>query len=142
MKDSEMQSGFTRTGTAAAQAAGPSSKPMAAGAPGHEAIARRAYEIYVQKGRKPGQCQQNWKQAEQDLRGQGKTACAAKACCGNQLPASEAGSSGAVKTDAGAGTAPAVVKTVAGALRSMMGGNGSTRGKAAPVPARGRGGRA
>ena len=32
-----------------------------------EDIAKRAYEIYLQKGCQPGQCEQNWKQAEQEL---------------------------------------------------------------------------
>ena len=141
MNDSVMQSGFTRTGTAPAQAAAPSSKPVVTAAPRHEEIARRAYEIYVQKGRKAGQCQQNWKQAEQDLRQQGKAACAAKGCCGNQLPAAEAGSSASVKTVAEAGAKPAL-KTVSGALRSIMGGNGSARRGATPATARGRGGKA
>jgi hypothetical protein len=35
--------------------------------PTHEAIARRAYDIYVKTGRKQGQCKQNWQQAEQSL---------------------------------------------------------------------------
>lgn len=34
----------------------------------HEAIARRAYEIYVRNGRPTGRCLQHWKQAEQELR--------------------------------------------------------------------------
>ena len=38
--------------------------PIAAVAPTHEDIARRAYEIYVQKGRLQGQSEQNWRQAE------------------------------------------------------------------------------
>ncbi|MFA7236046.1 MAG: DUF2934 domain-containing protein [Phycisphaeraceae bacterium] len=36
-------------------------------APLHADIARRAYDIYVNKGCQQGQCQQNWQQAEQDL---------------------------------------------------------------------------
>ena len=35
--------------------------------PTHDAIARRAYEIYVEKGLKQGHCMQNWQQAERDL---------------------------------------------------------------------------
>ncbi len=35
--------------------------------PTHDAIATRAYEIYVASGSKHGQCKQNWKQAEHDL---------------------------------------------------------------------------
>jgi hypothetical protein len=34
----------------------------------HDAIAKRAYEIWVRKGRPAGQCKQNWKQAEAELR--------------------------------------------------------------------------
>jgi hypothetical protein len=30
-------------------------------------IAKRAYEIYLEKGCQPGQSEQNWKQAEQEL---------------------------------------------------------------------------
>lgn len=36
--------------------------------PAHAEIARRAYEIYIHKGRRPGQCEKNWLQAEQELR--------------------------------------------------------------------------
>jgi hypothetical protein len=32
-----------------------------------EDIAKRAYEIYIEKGCQQGQCEQNWKQAEQEL---------------------------------------------------------------------------
>jgi len=32
-----------------------------------EDIAKRAYEIYVKNGCQQGQCEQNWKQAEQEL---------------------------------------------------------------------------
>lgn len=35
----------------------------------HDDIAWRAYEIYVTKGCPSGQCEQNWLQAEQELRG-------------------------------------------------------------------------
>jgi hypothetical protein len=42
----------------------PVAGPVAAVAPTHEDIARRAYEIYVQKGRLQGQSEQNWRQAE------------------------------------------------------------------------------
>jgi len=33
----------------------------------HEEIAKRAYEIYVKRGRRQGQSQQDWNQAEQEL---------------------------------------------------------------------------
>jgi hypothetical protein len=36
-------------------------------APSHDAIAHRAFDIYVQHGRKQGQCKQNWHQAETEL---------------------------------------------------------------------------
>jgi hypothetical protein len=35
--------------------------------PSHEDIARRAFDIYVKKGRPQGQCRQNWWEAEQEL---------------------------------------------------------------------------
>jgi hypothetical protein len=34
----------------------------------HDEIARRAYEIYIKKGSRQGQCERNWLQAEIDLR--------------------------------------------------------------------------
>jgi hypothetical protein len=41
----------------------------------HDQIAERAYDIYVKNGRQKGQCQQNWEQAENDVRHQGLLAC-------------------------------------------------------------------
>lgn len=41
--------------------------PSLTAAPTHQEIAKRAYDIYVQKGRRLGDCEQNWKQAEQEL---------------------------------------------------------------------------
>jgi len=41
----------------------------------HDQIAERAYDIYVKNGRQEDQCQQNWEQAENDLRHQGLLAC-------------------------------------------------------------------
>jgi hypothetical protein len=35
--------------------------------PSHDDIAQRAFDIYVKKGRPQGQCQQNWREAEQEL---------------------------------------------------------------------------
>ena len=35
--------------------------------PTHKEIARRAYEIYLESGRKQGQSEQYWLQAEQEL---------------------------------------------------------------------------
>jgi hypothetical protein len=36
-----------------------------------EAIARRAYERYLQRGRTPGHEQEDWLEAERELKGQG-----------------------------------------------------------------------
>jgi hypothetical protein len=36
----------------------------------HEDISKRAYEIYVEKGCRQGQSEQNWLQAEQELKNQ------------------------------------------------------------------------
>ena len=47
--------GASQTGSAAPQA------------PSHNDIARRAFDIYVKKGRQQGQCRQDWQQAEQDM---------------------------------------------------------------------------
>lgn len=41
-------------------------RPIGANTPTHEDIARRAYQIYVEKGRPQGQSEQNWKQAERE----------------------------------------------------------------------------
>jgi hypothetical protein len=35
--------------------------------PTHEAIAQRAYEMYIMDGRQEGQCQKNWQEAESEL---------------------------------------------------------------------------
>jgi hypothetical protein len=35
--------------------------------PTNKDITKRAYEIYIAKGCLPAQCEQNWKQAEQEL---------------------------------------------------------------------------
>jgi hypothetical protein len=53
----------------------PSSGPILTTVFTHDQIAERAYDIYVQNGRHAGQCQQNWEQAENDLRHQGLLAC-------------------------------------------------------------------
>ena len=45
----------------------PRPKPGPTAKPTTEDIAKRAYEIYIEKGCKQGQCEQNWKQAEQEL---------------------------------------------------------------------------
>lgn len=46
--------------------------------PTHDDIAQRAYDIYVANDCRPGQCQQNWLQAEQDLHQRGAVACQAE----------------------------------------------------------------
>jgi hypothetical protein len=40
--------------------------------PTHDDIARRAYEIYIKNGRRQGQCERNWQQAENELRNERK----------------------------------------------------------------------
>ena len=52
----------------------PRPRPIAAAAPTHEDIARRAYEIYVEKGCPQGQSEQNWLQAEQEQMNQSTAA--------------------------------------------------------------------
>jgi hypothetical protein len=46
-------------------------KPIATAVFTHEDIARRAYQIYVEKGYPQGQSEQNWQQAEQEQLKQG-----------------------------------------------------------------------
>lgn len=43
-----------------------STASTATGVP-HEAIARRAYDIYRASGSQPGHCQENWRRAELEL---------------------------------------------------------------------------
>ena len=105
----------------------PQSGPAMSPAPSHEDIARRAYEIYVKKGRQQGQCQQDWLQAERELRKQTVTASTPQTIAAP--PAARAGSG-------------PVVKTAAGASPSIMGSKGSTRGGTPPVPPGGRGAKA
>ena len=45
----------------------PRSKPAQTPKPTIDDIAKRAYEIYLEKGCQQGQCEENWKQAEQEL---------------------------------------------------------------------------
>ena len=45
--------------------------------PTHDEIAKRAYDIYVKKGRRQGQCERNWQQAENDLCSERKDTCPA-----------------------------------------------------------------
>jgi len=44
--------------------------PDVAVMPAHKDIARRAYEIYLKNGRRQGQSEKNWYQAEQELKNQ------------------------------------------------------------------------
>jgi len=37
--------------------------------PSHDAVARRAFELWEQNGRQPGRALENWLQAEAELRG-------------------------------------------------------------------------
>jgi hypothetical protein len=46
----------------------PRSKQTPAAAATHDDIAKRAYEIYAKKGGRQGDSEQNWKQAEQELK--------------------------------------------------------------------------
>jgi len=48
----------------------PHSGPVIAAMLMHEDIAKRAYEIYVETGRRQGQSRQNWLQAERELKNQ------------------------------------------------------------------------
>jgi hypothetical protein len=49
----------------------PRPRPVATATLTHEDIARRAYQIYVEKGCPQDQSEQIWKQAEQDIQGRG-----------------------------------------------------------------------
>ncbi len=40
----------------------------AAGSPSHDDIARRAYEIYLERGGEHGRDEDDWRQAEEELR--------------------------------------------------------------------------
>jgi hypothetical protein len=84
----------------------------------HEDIARRAYDIYVKKGRQPGQCRQNWRQAERELHKQ-------------TVPAGPLRFSDAAPV-ARPVSAP-VVRTFAAAVPAIAGGPGSPRRGTTPV---------
>ena len=60
------------------RAPAPPSDPILTTVLTHDEIAERAYDIYVRNGRHENQCQQNWEQAENDLRHQGLLACHAE----------------------------------------------------------------
>ena len=95
-----------RTATAPQNSAAAPSGSATPPAPCHNDIARRAYEIYVQRGCQQGQCQQNWRQAERDLRHEGQPVGARHACGGDPAPAAHAGSAPVGR--AVAGTVPAI----------------------------------
>ena len=61
--------------------------------PTQEEIAARAYDIYVASGSRPGQCLQNWLQAERELLSQGSGAAAAS----TRRPADEPAYAGALE---------------------------------------------
>ncbi len=46
-------------------------KPSAARKPTHDEIAKRAYQIYIEKGMPRGQSEQIWQQAEKELLSRG-----------------------------------------------------------------------
>jgi hypothetical protein len=48
----------------------PHSGPVVAALLMHEDIAKHAYEIYLEAGRRQGQSEQNWLQAERELKNQ------------------------------------------------------------------------
>jgi hypothetical protein len=56
-----------------------SSAPSPAGSDFHEAIRRRAEEIYIRNGRTPGRDTENWAQAEQEIRREATGAARRKA---------------------------------------------------------------
>jgi hypothetical protein len=68
----------------------PSPKPEAAAEPSHGDIAERAYDIYVTKGRRQGECVRNWLQAEQDLRTQARVAFESQNYCDDSRGAKSA----------------------------------------------------
>lgn len=45
----------------------PQPAPTCAATASHDAIARRAYDIYVETGRAEGRCERNWRQAEEEI---------------------------------------------------------------------------
>jgi hypothetical protein len=75
----------------------------AAAGPTHDAIASRAYDLYVQTGQQQGQCQQNWKQAEQALCHEAQATCEAQEDCDSDATPAAAGSN---SSTSGVKTAP------------------------------------
>lgn len=58
----------TKNGSEATSHTAVAASSTAAGTTTHDQIAQRAYDIYVSKGCQQGHCQQNWRQAEHDLK--------------------------------------------------------------------------
>ena len=115
MSNFTFQPNSARGFTAAPKPATPAAGPATPAAPTHDAIARRAYEIYIKKGRQQGQCKQNWRQAEQDLQHEGKATCAGPQCGRAEAPAPHSG-------------CQPVGKAVIGVLPPILGDRGPTRG--------------
>ena len=89
----------------------------------HDDIARRAYDIYIKKGRQQGQSQQNWRQAEAELRKEAVAAGLGK--LSETPPATHV-------------SLEPPVKTIASAASSFLGGKSSTGGPTNPLPSGGR----
>ncbi len=72
MMERNVQTGGAKTvGTGAATMAGTGLTTKSSGGAvrlTHEQIAKRAEAIWIQKGRKPGQDEQNWREAEAQLK--------------------------------------------------------------------------
>ncbi len=66
-------------------------------APSHQDIANRAYEIYVKNDCKDGRCNENWKQAEMDLRSQNPPEIKKQQACQNDATASARSESSSVE---------------------------------------------
>ena len=62
--------------TASPSASAPDTTPLVADGPTDSAIAERAYELYEARGREPGRDQDDWLQAERELRGRPDEAAA------------------------------------------------------------------
>jgi hypothetical protein len=67
-------------------------EPTQSMAPSHDDIARRAYDIFEKKGRQEGQCQQNWRQAERELKAERSASGAEQECCHEETHPQRAGS--------------------------------------------------
>jgi len=93
--------------------------------PSRDAIARRAYEIYVKTGSPEGHFEESWRQAEQDLHHECQGKCGSPKCGCDKLPAPHICSE-------------PVEKALASASPSRIGGSGSTCGSAPSVPTGGR----